>query len=373
MIQCFHKRRTGQDEFIGKVTVDITDLKLDDLALSRWLHLEDPELVAVQKEKQRKLDKAAKKAEHLKLFLAGKLPEGSSTEFYDDDEDEEHENEVDEDAFSPVQGNKLFARFMGGPTKSSRKDMLLNQLANGKDPHELGRIKLRVMWVSIEDSEDRECIRLWNKQMENPACRRILKRVMKSWVHELMEQHFQKLLRSMAIGRMQWDQAVTRHKEKVMPKVFSAWGEYIQTAKMSGNLRVRNQKDNVLKPFWGLWLEVVEASRKRDMVKGKARKGSTTSEHGAEDYAAAIMRPRIDISGLLSGDFLSPSKPREVNKKFMLQLGRKNPIAPQPEEPDTSSPASKRGSQRQIGPGAGTPKTPEFLTKQETFSMIKAD
>eukprot|EP00961_Rhodomonas_salina_P131023 1763797-Rhodomonas_salina.5 len=72
----------------------------------RWLHLEDPELVAVQKEKQRKLDKAAKKAEHLKLFLAGKLPEGSSTEFYDDDEDEEHENEVDEDAFSPVQGNK---------------------------------------------------------------------------------------------------------------------------------------------------------------------------------------------------------------------------------------------------------------------------
>lgn len=40
---------------------------------------------------------------------------------------------------------------------------------------------------------------------------------------------------------------MTRHKEKVMPKVFSAWGEYIQTAKMSGNLRVRNQKDNVLK------------------------------------------------------------------------------------------------------------------------------
>lgn len=31
------------------------------------------------------------------------------------------------------------------------------------------------------------------------------------------------------------------------------------------------------------------------MVKGKARKGSTTSEHGAEDYAAAIMRPRIDM------------------------------------------------------------------------------
>lgn len=25
-------------------------------------------------------------------------------------------------------------------------------------------------------------------------------------------------------------------------------------------------------------------------------------------------------SGLLSGDFLSPSKPREVNKKFMLQV-----------------------------------------------------
>ena len=110
--------------------------------------------------------------------------------------------------------------------------MLKKQLNAGKNPDELGRVRIRLSWNSIDDEvhahkhsqlpthppththththtcththgqqEEQQCQRIWAEQMKNPIKRKLMKHVMTSWIRGYQHKGFEALKRQ--VGPLQ--------------------------------------------------------------------------------------------------------------------------------------------------------------------------
>ena len=68
--------------------------------------------------------------------------------------------------------------FGGGAKAATSKKKLQERLDAGCDPAELGRVKIGLTWVTMEDAEDKAAQAVWESRMTDPMRRRVLKRLM---------------------------------------------------------------------------------------------------------------------------------------------------------------------------------------------------
>jgi len=219
LVQCFHSHLLGE-EFIGMVSVDLQVpkslrvhayscvlenklvtrasrqlLELNRSSFVRWYRLQDVELQALADQKKRAAEKAKAKE---KALLEGKyVPE--------DDEDEEilELDEEEEELNSHLSKSKggFLSRMSGVNNERAHRMALLRALNGGKNPEELGRVRIRLSWSSIEDEEEKACQAIWAQKMQNPRKRKLMKKVMVTWIRKYQVQVWSRALCVLETGQ----------------------------------------------------------------------------------------------------------------------------------------------------------------------------
>lgn len=257
-VQCLHANPLGGDDLIGMANVDLRGLVLDGRPLNRWYRLEDPELSEVLDEREKAIAKAARREASMK---AGIFPAA------DEDEEEDEVDEEDDLALANKMrgGGGGFMGF-GGTKAATSKKKLQERLDAGCDPSELGRVKIGLTWVTMEDAEDKAAQAVWESRMADPMRRRVLKRLMIGWVRELTQTTLNKFKRDLVIQRRQAEEAINRFVEKTRPKFFSAWQEYVVMLRHSDTMRHYADLRLRLKPVFEEWYLLLDTSKRRARV-----------------------------------------------------------------------------------------------------------
>lgn len=162
-------------------------LDLNRSSFVRWYRLQDVELKALSDQKKRAAEKAKAKE---KALLEGKY-------VAEEDEDEDNDlelDEEDEELTSHLNKSKggFLSRMSGVNSDKARRMQLLRALNGGKNPDELGRVRIRLSWNSIDDEDEKKCQEIWAAKMQNPRKRKLMKKIMVAWIRKYQVQvsHF---------------------------------------------------------------------------------------------------------------------------------------------------------------------------------------
>lgn len=158
-------------------------LELNRSSFVRWYRLQDVELKALSDQKKRAAEKAKAKE---KALLEGKY-----VPHEEEEEDDDLElDEEDEELTSHLNKSKggFLSRMSGSNNERARRMQLLRALNVGKNPDELGRVRIRLSWSSIDDEDEKQCQAIWAAQMQNPRKRKLMKKVMVTWIRKYQEQ-----------------------------------------------------------------------------------------------------------------------------------------------------------------------------------------
>jgi hypothetical protein len=187
-VECYDKRHLTGDEFIGSIDIDLGKLVLEDPGFARWYRLEDPDLKHAALQRRREEERLHRLEINLRkgILLA-------SDEDDEENDDEDGANQGEPDAGTLAGGGGWFA--MNLRKGRGRTSELFHQLDAGKDPDELGRIKIRLVWSPVDTDQDLEGRALWDQRLKDPAMRRIMQRVMMSWVNSLLARAFNQIKR----------------------------------------------------------------------------------------------------------------------------------------------------------------------------------
>ena len=82
---------------------------------------------------------------------------------------------------------------------------------------------LRLTWTSIDDDEEKACQAIWVERLKNPRQKKLMKKIMKSWVSEYQHRGFEVLKRQAAIQRRMEQEALARYRESTVPRYFALW------------------------------------------------------------------------------------------------------------------------------------------------------
>ena len=330
LVQCYHSHLLGE-EFIGMVAVDLTGLELNRMSFVRWYRLQDIELKALADKKKRAAEKAKQKE---KAILEGTYVAE------DDGEDEDLELEEEEaELTSYLHQEKagFLSRMTGAGTAKARRMQLLRQLNSGKNPDELGRVRIRLTWTSIDDEEEIQAQKIWQEQMKNPRKRKIMKKVMKNWISEYQRRAFDCLLRQAALQRRMEDQALHRYKESKLPRFFSLWQGHMHMLRLQEtclyhyNLRCRQ------KPVFEAWVFEVDKSHKRERIK--------RGEYPGNPDDLPIQAP-LEMFNIAGSDYQNPDLIQK-DKELILAEKRKTEQQGRTQRRQKTANLTMAGAQRQ--------------------------